>query len=483
METCLRGVRFSMAGDWSIFRPVDVFGGKDAVRKHGPVPLLPGRRQPASFQPNLSRPHRPSRTSSDLSLHGGTRGLTGGDPFKSLMTTAPFHFPTGALTGQFVLAPQPTPSSGGVPVLHVINAEHYAGTERVQDLLALGLPARGYRVGFAALKSGRFGEMRRSQDSALHTVAMRSRFDLRAARRIAALVAEHGYALVHTHTPRSALVGALAAQRTGVPLVTHIHSPAAHDTTHAWRNRLNAIIERLAARQASRLVAVSQSLAAHLAARGFDPAKIVVIHNGVPSIPLPDRAAPAGPWTLGTVALFRPRKGIDVLLDALARLVARGLDVRLRAVGPFETPAYEQKASSMAARLGLDGRIVWTGMTRDVKRRTGVLRSVRPPQPLWRGPADGYPRGIGRRRPRRRHSRRRRARSDSRRPRRSLGRAGRCGRPGSRDRAHCARPDRLARSAPLRWRAMRTRSAITPWPRRTAALYDELLDVRRSRAM
>jgi hypothetical protein len=30
------------AGDWSIFRPNDVFGEKNPLRKHGPVPFFPG---------------------------------------------------------------------------------------------------------------------------------------------------------------------------------------------------------------------------------------------------------------------------------------------------------------------------------------------------------------------------------------------------------------------------------------------------------
>ena len=33
-----------------------------------------------------------------------------------------------------------------LPVLHIINGEHYSGAERVQDLLALRLPEFGYQV-------------------------------------------------------------------------------------------------------------------------------------------------------------------------------------------------------------------------------------------------------------------------------------------------------------------------------------------------
>jgi len=69
---------------------------------------------------------------------------------------------------------------------------------------------------------------------------------------------------------------------------------------------------------------------------------------------------------LGTVALFRPRKGIEVLLEAVAELRKQGLPVRLRAVGGFETPEYEREVMSLVEKLGLADAIDWTGFTEDV---------------------------------------------------------------------------------------------------------------------
>ncbi len=103
--------------------------------------------------------------------------------------------------------PQPTTFTAPKParVMHVINGEHYAGAERVQDLLALRLGEFGYEVGFACLKPGRFVGQRRSQSAPLYELPMRSRLDLRPARRLARLVRAYGYQLIHTHTPRAAL--------------------------------------------------------------------------------------------------------------------------------------------------------------------------------------------------------------------------------------------------------------------------------------
>ena len=128
-----------------------------------------------------------------------------------------------------------------VRVLHVINGEHYAGAERVQDYLALRLPERGFSVDFACVKPNRFGQLRHARQAALHDVPMRSRLDLRPVRTLARLIRNQRYAIIHTHSPRTALVGGLAAALAGVPFVHHAHSPTSNDSTRRWRNRVNGI--------------------------------------------------------------------------------------------------------------------------------------------------------------------------------------------------------------------------------------------------
>jgi len=65
-------------------------------------------------------------------------------------------------------------------------------------------------------------------------------------------------------------------------------------------------------------------------------------------------------------ALFRPRKGIEVLIEALAALRSRNVDVPLRAVGAVETPEYEREVKVLVERLGVGDVIEWTGFTQDV---------------------------------------------------------------------------------------------------------------------
>ena len=119
------------------------------------------------------------------------------------------------------------------------------------------------------------------------------------------------------------------------------------------------------------MVAVSESLGRDMLRRGYAPWRVAVVHNGVPCVALPPREPPRGPWTLACVALLRPRKGIEVLLDALALLRAQGLPVRLRVIGAFESPAYEAQLKARANRLGLADAVEWTGFVADVTAALG----------------------------------------------------------------------------------------------------------------
>jgi glycosyltransferase involved in cell wall biosynthesis len=286
------------------------------------------------------------------------------------------------------------PAVAGPPrtrVLHVINGEVYGGAERALDHLARHLGRFGFDVVMACLKPGLFPKVRHCRNVPLVELPMRGRFDLRPVRALVEMVRSGGFRLLYAHTARSALVAGLVSRITGVPLVYHVQSPTARDTTSRWRNWINSLVERFSLRRARALVAVSHSLADDLRRQGYAAERVAVVPNGSPckgsQTTLPhdgsranraahgarsadERGAPhsaAGrEWVLGMTAFIRPRKGIEVALRALAALRAQGLPVRFRVVGPFETLAYEQQVKALADRLGLREAVDWVGFARDV---------------------------------------------------------------------------------------------------------------------
>lgn len=271
-------------------------------------------------------------------------------------------------------------------VLHVINGEHYSGAERVQDLLASALPEFGYDVAFACVKPGNFEQRRQTQAIPLANVPMRGKIDWTAARRLARVFRELDCQILHAHTPRSTLVASGAAKLLGCPLVYHVHSPVGRDSQRAWANRLNTWLETRCLRNAARLICVSDSLLDYMRGLGHAEEKLRVVHNGVPVADLEATLDLVRPfWTIGMVALFRPRKGLEVLLEALSQLAQQNLPVKLQCIGPFESAGYEAEILQLASRLNVEHLIEWTGFTSNVSERLKGLQMLALPSLFGEG--------------------------------------------------------------------------------------------------
>jgi glycosyltransferase involved in cell wall biosynthesis len=111
---------------------------------------------------------------------------------------------------------------------------------------------------------------------------------------------------------------------------------------------------------------------------GADPDAVSVVHNGVPAIqPVRDSIpSPGGRWILGMVALMRPRKGLEVALEAVARLRAGGHDVVLRCIGPFESCDYQAEIERRVDELNLASAVELQGFTSDVPSALGKVDAL-----------------------------------------------------------------------------------------------------------
>lgn len=268
----------------------------------------------------------------------------------------------------------PTSSSPSAPiqqrgtVLHIVNGEHFSGAERVQQLLGRQCPGLGYATHFFCLKRGKFPEHSGLNPSTIEVANMLSRWDLRVVERLVSRIRSSSISLLHAHTPRAALVTAMAAKRTGIPWIYHVHSPTARDSTRGLLNRINGWVERYAVRNCENVITVSKSLRREMLSQGVDRQRLQVVPNGVPAIQPIDTAARMNQygWRLGLVALMRPRKGVEVALNAMAAIKMHGLPVKLDLIGGFESSAYEQSIHRLIRVLQLSDTVQCTGFTTDV---------------------------------------------------------------------------------------------------------------------
>lgn len=269
--------------------------------------------------------------------------------------------------------PEPALDAGPVAVLHLLNGEQFSGLERLVDHLVQAAPDHGFRLVLALLRPDRMRQRMSSRGAQVHEVPMRSRFDLAVADRIEAIAGDAGCRLVHSHTVRSALVARRIQRSSGLPWLHHVHSPALHESTRILMNAANFAAEAAVLRRADRVVTVSDALAGYVY-RSYRVRKqrIRVIPNAVTDAIADAPAETPDAITILTLGLFRPRKGIEVLVRAAALLRDAGHGFRLRIAGEFADADYATKIKALVARLALQDRIEFLGFVADVEP---VLRS------------------------------------------------------------------------------------------------------------
>lgn len=256
-------------------------------------------------------------------------------------------------------------------VLHIINGEHYSGAERVQDLLAVGLAREGVDCSFALIKSGRFLNSRTSKVDAFD-FSMSSRVDLPLIPRLASFVKRERFDAIHSHTPRSAVISGLVRGMTALPHFHHGHSPTDEDSSRLIMNMINTRAEALSIRGCSHIFAVSQRVADYFFSLGVRRDRLTLIDNGVPAqdyISYANSYHPGRALRVGMTALFRPRKGLEVALEAVSTVRSLGRHVEFTGIGPFENAQYEAHIKRKTSELGLDDVVSWTGFTTDVAAR------------------------------------------------------------------------------------------------------------------
>jgi glycosyltransferase involved in cell wall biosynthesis len=164
-------------------------------------------------------------------------------------------------------------------------------------------------------------------------VPLRHKLDLAAASRIRAQLA--GADVVHTHDRRTGLLVRPLARRAGARSVHTLHGvpdelfgrvgrqvpvedPEASRLRLLWLEHGLLRIEALLSYLGS-VVVPSQALADYAVSCGFPAHRIRVIPNGI-AVRRHEPGPARDPVVVGTSALLERRKGIDVLLDASARL-------------------------------------------------------------------------------------------------------------------------------------------------------------------
>jgi len=274
----------------------------------------------------------------------------------------------------------------GVRVTHVIAPGPMAGAENVVLQGCAALLRAGHDLSLLVMVDRRcpehgetFIERARTCGIPTRDIWVGGRLDPGAIMRLRTTLKSDRPEVVHTHGYKALIYAMFARSRRSRLVVTH-HGDTGHD-------RLARLYERLA-RSAYRRVdcvfSVSNATTEALAAAGVPRSKLRTVPNPV-SLPAP--RSPASRRRRAPPLLFLGRlskeKGLDVLLRALASpRTPKELTLDVAGDGPC---ADEWK--KLATELGLNGRVRWLGVRRDVpellaQSRALVLPSHREGLPL-----------------------------------------------------------------------------------------------------
>jgi PEP-CTERM/exosortase A-associated glycosyltransferase len=182
--------------------------------------------------------------------------------------------------------------------------------------------------------------------------------------------------LLHAHSPVLNAYPALAVgRRLGIPVVYEIRAfweDAAVDhgtqSEGGLRYRLTKALETHAVRRADQVVTICEGLRRDLVSRGIPADKIGVVPNAVdaeaftlggrPDPELRARLGLTGKRVLGFIGSFYAYEGLDLLLEALPRMLAAAPDIRVLLVGGGPQ---EANLKAQAQALGVADKVVFTG--------------------------------------------------------------------------------------------------------------------------
>jgi PEP-CTERM/exosortase A-associated glycosyltransferase len=182
--------------------------------------------------------------------------------------------------------------------------------------------------------------------------------------------------ILHAHSPALNAIPALrVGRRLGIPVVYEVRAfwedaAADHGTSREGgvRYRLTRALETYALRRAGHVTTICEGLKQDIVGRGIPERGVTVIPNAVdlaafaygakPELALKAALGLEGKTVIGFIGSFYAYEGLDLLLAALPRVLARVPDARVLLVGggPEETAL-----KTLAGTLGIADKVVFTG--------------------------------------------------------------------------------------------------------------------------
>ena len=207
--------------------------------------------------------------------------------------------------------------------------------------------------------------------------------DLRSLLQLYRLIIDSRYLIVHTHSSKAGILGRLAAKMAGVPIILHtVHGWSFHDRMSGLRKQVFIQLEKWFARITDKLIVVTKrDIAKGLKAGIGKEAQYHLIRSAIPLDQYDptkynrydvrnELGIPADAPVVGNVGRLSPQKNpLDwVRVAALISEEQPSCWFLLVGDGPMR-----EEVENLCQSLGIQDRIILTGIRRDVPRLLSVM--------------------------------------------------------------------------------------------------------------
>ena len=241
--------------------------------------------------------------------------------------------------------------------------------------LASALAEQGHRITLACTVTGVLAPLAEQVGISVRPLMRRlvkRHLSFKYAWKLAKLVRQSQFDLVHAHMYASALASAYALLGTSIPLVITEHSQA------NWRSHFARQCSRWSYSQARRIIAVSREIQRRLIEQeGVSSDRISVIMNALPAASelhasiQPDLpAALRGGPLVGVAARLQPEKGVVYFLEATAHVLQFLPQVHFLVMG--DGPQLKE-LKAYVEQLGVQEHVHFLGFRLDTRAIIGLL--------------------------------------------------------------------------------------------------------------
>ncbi|HEV8588483.1 MAG TPA: glycosyltransferase family 4 protein [Pyrinomonadaceae bacterium] len=238
-------------------------------------------------------------------------------------------------------------------ILQICSARHFGGGERHFVNLTNGLIERGHDVYVAAPPdSPILSELKRGAERNIFHLSHVNAVNVTKAFALRRFAREHQIEIIHAHMARDYPLAALAVGRAGTAqlvITRHVLFPMSG-------------LHRLTRRRVSRVIAVSESVAASLRAQGiFDDGQITVVRNGIDlsRFRATPRKDPTARLRVGILGELAPNKGQIDFVRAAELVAAENHNVEFIIAGSDQSPDghYGRRLKQLIQASGFSERI------------------------------------------------------------------------------------------------------------------------------